>query len=108
VIAPDVFALLLDTLADRIAARIGATHERQTYSSTALPANCTRRRFAELCRSGRVIGARRDGSIWVCSRVSWEAARRRSPRANDLAAPTTSTRERVDDLLRRNGLRIAK
>jgi hypothetical protein len=40
-----------------------------------LPPRTSRRRFAEICRSGRVQGAYRDGRIWVCIREAWHSAR---------------------------------
>jgi hypothetical protein len=49
--APDLLGALRDELADRIAARIGAVATGETYDSRHLPARCSRRRFAEVCRA---------------------------------------------------------
>lgn len=106
-VAPlEPLAAVLDALADRIAARILTKSEREMYSSRDRPPSCTRRRFAELCRSGRVVGARRDGRDWVCSRDAWHAARVRK-----VAPPmpaTASLDAKADALLARAGLRVVK
>jgi hypothetical protein len=106
---PDLLGALLDALADRIAERIGSTREREIYSSRELPPRTTRRRFAEVCRSGRVLDARRQGRDWTCSRLAWEASRSRKPSALPAAtsAPTTLD-ARADALLARNGLRVVR
>jgi hypothetical protein len=106
---PDLLSLILDALADRIAARIGSTREREAYSSCDLPPRTSRRRFAEVCRSGRVADARREGRNWSCSRGAWEAARARRafPRAANNLAPS-SLSERADALLARAGLRVVR
>jgi hypothetical protein len=100
---------LLDALAARIAAHILVAGERDTYTSRDLPRRCSRRRFAELCRSGVVSGARRDGREWVCSREAWEAARTRAP-AHSTRNPSkpTSLDAKADALLARSGLRIVR
>jgi hypothetical protein len=77
------------------------------YDSENLPPRTSRRRFAELCRSGRIAGAYREGRDWVCSRESWHSSRMVGARA----APTMPERdsllvERADALLRRRGLRV--
>ena len=54
---------LLDLLADRLAARLGDVRERDVYDSANLPLRTSRRRFAELCRSGRVAGAELTGAL---------------------------------------------
>jgi hypothetical protein len=104
----EALAIVLDALADRLAARITAAPDRERYSSHSLPPCCSRRRFAEVCRSGRVADARREGRDWICSRASWEAARRRP------AAVATPERlpgsgplvDQADRLLARSGLRV--
>jgi hypothetical protein len=92
---------LVDLVADRIAARIAERREREQYSSIDLPAGFTRRRFAEICRSGRVSDARRDGRIWTCSRAAWEGRRREVHKKPSLD-------ERADALLTRAGLRVVR
>jgi hypothetical protein len=77
------------------------------YDSENLPPRTSRRRFAELCRSGRIAGAYREGRDWVCPRSSWHSSRHVGTRA----APTTPERdsllvERADALLHRRGLRV--
>jgi hypothetical protein len=107
--APEItaaIAAVLDALADRIAERIGTRREREIYSSRELPPRCSRRRFAELCRSGRVPGARREGRDWTCSREAWEAARSHKPgRRAPEPPPSDSLVERADALLARARLR---
>lgn len=55
----NVLDAVLDELADRIAGRILAVRERETYSSGALPPRVSRRRFVEVCRSGCVANSER-------------------------------------------------
>ncbi len=107
-LSPDLLGALLDALADRIAARIGAVRERETYSSRDLPPRTTRRRFAEVCRSGRVLDARREGRDWICSRAAWEVARHRAsaPPAMPATADARPLAGRADELLARAGLRV--
>jgi hypothetical protein len=106
-VPPDLLGALLDLLADRIAARIKTGPERERYTSRELPPRTTRRRFAEVCRSGRVFDARREGQDWTCSRQAWESARARRP-----ASPPPTSREtqsldaRATELLSRAGLRV--
>jgi hypothetical protein len=100
--AMSVIEALAAELAPRVAALLGRAILPETYSSRALPARCSRRRFAEVCRSGRVEGAYRDGRDWVCSRAAWEAARAGRP----TASRTPSLDARADALLARSGLRV--
>jgi hypothetical protein len=103
----DALAVLLDALADHLASRILTAREREAYSSRHLPPRCSRRRFAELCRSGRILGAEREGRDWVCSRDAWEAARsRKAKRA--VSAPGSPLSAQADALLARSGLRVVK
>jgi hypothetical protein len=113
-VPPDVLARLLDAvtedLAVRLATRLGGGANPDTYDSLRLPARCTRRRFAEVCRSGRVAGARREGRDWVCSRLAWEASQTRKrplPALRPPCAPSDRN-ARADALLARSGLRILK
>jgi hypothetical protein len=101
---------LLDELADRLATRILSTSRHETYSSRDLPPRCSRRRFAELCRSGRVVGARREGREWVCAREAWEAERTRAyaPVVTKTTVKATSLDAKADALLARAGLRVVK
>jgi hypothetical protein len=103
---PDVLAVLLDALADRIAARITTGPERERYDSRNLPPRCSRRRFAEICRAGQVLDARREGRDWTCSRQAWEAARSRKPTERTAPPAPTSLDARADALLARSGLRV--
>jgi hypothetical protein len=100
------FAALLDMFADRLAARLNERVERETYSSRDLPSRTSRRRFAEVCRSGRVEGARREGRDWVCSRAAWQAARAQRPRMQGCPPRSASVHARADALLARAGLRV--
>ena len=105
----DTIDALIDSLADRIAARILTAGKRETYSSRDLPPRCSRRRFAELCRSGCVAGARREGREWVCSVSAWEAARARKPKPNSPGSPRATTLDaKADALLACSGLRVVK
>ena len=87
---------------------LDADANADTYDSTRLPPRTSRRRFAELCRSNRILGAHQEGKVWVCPREAWHAARaRRTPGAATAdAAPAPSLLERADSLLERNGLRL--
>jgi len=49
------------------------------YRSDAPPTLTSRRAFNEVCRSGRVKGARKEGKVWLCSRVAWHRARAKRP-----------------------------
>jgi hypothetical protein len=106
----DPLAIVLDMLADRIAARIGSVREREVFTSVDLPPHVTRRRYAELCRSGRIAGATRDGAIWTCTRAAWEASRRRAAKvtapARELAAPELEAE--ATELLASAGLRVMR
>lgn len=107
----DLVGALLDALADRIAARITTTAGGETYDSRHLPPRTTRRRYAEVCRSGRVADARREGRDWTCSRAAWEAARRRphpTPVTSTTPVEGAPLAARADALLSRAGLRIAR
>jgi hypothetical protein len=104
---PDL-ATCLDALADRIAERIVAVRERERYDSLNLPPHTTRRRFAEVCRSGRVDDARRAGRAWECSRVAWEEARTRRPNSSPPAPQRKALDAQADELLGRAGLRIVR
>jgi hypothetical protein len=94
-------AALVDWFADRIAARI-SNREPATYSSRDLPPRYSRRRFAEVCRSGRVADAKRDGRDWVCSYDAWQAAWGHPVSRKQ----TTSLEMRATDLLTRAGVRV--
>ncbi len=61
-----------------------------SYTSHALPPGVSRRTFRQLCRSGHVHGARREGKVWRCSRDAWTAARAKAP-------PPTATLAANDD-----------
>ena len=107
IVPPDLLGALLDAIADRIAVRITTSAERERYDSRNLPPRCSRRRFAEVCRSGRVADARREGRDWVCAVEAWEAARSRKPISRHVGATErTPLSERADRLLARAGLRI--
>jgi hypothetical protein len=95
---------ILDVLAAKLAERLDRGPDREEYSSRDLPPRTSRRRFAEICRSGVVADARRIGRDWVCSRRAWEASRaRRAPTAVATTQPLDSS---VDELLSRAGLRL--
>jgi len=106
---PDLLGAVLDALADRIAARIATAPERERYSSRELPPRTSRRRYAEVCRSGRVPDARHIGRDWECSRAAWDAARSRrraTPTTGTEPAPSTTLDARAAELLARAGLRV--
>lgn len=102
----NLLGVLLDALADRLAHRINSPREREVYSSSDLPPRCSRRRFAEVCRSGRVADARREGREWTCSRAAWRAARARA--VKPAASPVASFDSRASALLARSGLRVVR
>jgi hypothetical protein len=98
---------LADALAELARASDAEGGVPGTYDSTHRPPRTSRRRFAELCRSGRVAGAYREGREWVCTREAWHASRARAqgPRAGSNAAPPSLV-DRADELLRRHTLRL--
>lgn len=61
---------------------IASVDDGAEFSSLSLPPNISRRTFREVCRSGAVADARRDGAVWRCSRAAWKAARSRKPSRN--------------------------
>lgn len=97
---------LADALAELADERGGAGARDAAYDSQHLPPRTSRRRFAELCRSGQVPGAYRDGRDWVCPNEAWHSSRARAPRAKPVVGSTGSLAQRADDLLRRRGLKI--
>lgn len=100
-LVPVLLPLLIKALATR-------HDERDSYTSEDLPPRTSRRRFAEVCRSGRVHGARREGNEWVCARDDWHSARaKRAPqrKASEQAFPADLTAI-ADEALARAGLRV--
>jgi hypothetical protein len=107
-VAEELLGAILDMLADRLAARVLSAPQRERYDSRQLPPNTTRRRFAEICRGGRVSDAKREGQTWSCTRTAWEAARaagirRRPPEVVPERGPLD---HRAHELLARAGLRL--
>lgn len=49
------------------------------YTSEDRPHRVSRRAFRERCRAGVVVGARREGKLWICSREAWHASRASAP-----------------------------
>jgi hypothetical protein len=98
---------LANALAE-LASETEASGERaECYDSQQLPPRTSRRRFAELCRSGRVPGAYREGRNWVCRREAWRVARARgSLHRAETSDEVTPLAERAEALLRRRGLRL--
>jgi hypothetical protein len=97
---------LAEALADLARERERAPDQEAAYDSMNLPPRTSRRRFAELCRSGCVPGAHREGRAWICSRDAWHASRIRGAPKNRAPNPLPSLAERADALLRRGGLRL--
>jgi hypothetical protein len=96
---------LAQALASLAEVRDSEPASRDTYDSEHLPPRTSRRRFTELCRSGRVVGAFRDGRHWVCSHDAWRARRARpTPVRPEPEAPAELS-ARAQALLRRSGLR---
>jgi hypothetical protein len=83
-----------------------APGSNDAYDSARLPPRTSRRRFAEVCRSGRVSGAVRDGRAWVCPRDAWHAARERAAGTVHESEGTRSLIKQADNLLERSGLRL--
>ncbi len=81
----------LRTLVERVVREVlGAAQAGFEYRSpNVLPPGTSARTFREVCRTGRVQGARREGRQWVCGRDAWHAARAskpaKAPVANDVA-----------------------
>ena len=82
-----------------------ADEQDDYYDSVHLPPRTTRRRFAEVCRSGCVPGAYREGKNWVCLRESWRSSRLgQSVSEEHVSGPSLG--ERAAALLNRSGLRL--
>ena len=112
---PDLLGAVLDCLADRIAARIGETRERDAYSSTELPPRMTRRRFENCARAAALqaptrkarhgcarawLGKRRD----VASRPRWQRRARR-PRTSTACCAASGLRVVGDEPMTRSATR---
>ena len=70
-----------------------------------LPHGLKRERYAEICRSGRVLGARKEGHVWICTRRAWHAARARKPAAITSGRPVNDAAARADELIAAAGYR---
>jgi hypothetical protein len=97
---------LADALAELARESERAPAAADVYDSIHRPPRTTRRRFAEICRSGQVEGAVQDGRIWVCKREAWHAARSRRKEASASSSPSPTPEQTVDALLSRRGLRL--
>jgi|HubBroStandDraft_1064217.scaffolds.fasta_scaffold00816_13 hypothetical protein len=104
----DPFGAFLDAVADRVAVRLALGARPQAFDSEHLPPRTTRRRFIEMCRSGRVPGAWREGRLWVCTCSDWETTR--TPRPISVASPLPNDpiSAKADALLARARLRVVK
>jgi hypothetical protein len=82
----------------------------QFTSRGPLPPGVSSRTFRDVCRSGAVVGAVKDGKVWTCDRASWFAARGRRPTPAPLriveSAPTDE--ERADAMIKAAGFRLTK
>src|SRR5579883_1879138 len=83
-----------------------ADADNDTYDSTRRPPRTSRRRFAELCGSSRIVGAHQQGKIWVCQREAWHAARARRTEGAARSSASLAPEQSVDALLSRRGLRL--
>ena len=104
-----LLGVLLDALADRVAARIGLHTERTVYTSLDLPPCCTRRRFREV--APRIPEATKQGALWIVPRVAWDAYRTRrsgTARRVEASATTPDLDRQADELLREAGLRVVR
>ena len=70
----DLEAAIRRIVREEIAAVL-RTHRSGEYSSEALPPLTSRRSFHEVCRSGGINGARKEGRHWWCPREEWHRAR---------------------------------
>ncbi len=109
--AADAARALAEALAE-LATEPPAETSPEHYDSRNLPPRTSKRRFAEVCRSGRVPGAHREGRHWVCSRTAWHGARINAPKRPEKLPetpppePALGLADRAEALLRRQGLRF--
>ena len=75
------------------------------YSSANLPPGVTARTFGRWCRSGRVLGAVRDGAGWRCSAGAWREARAGGPERPSKPLLTVVPNDDASSILERAGLR---
>jgi hypothetical protein len=97
---------LAEALTALVEDETAANADDDTYDSTRLPPRTSRRRFAELCRSGGIDGARLEGKVWFCPRSAWHAARSPRKEAAGPSKPSPTPEQSVDALLSRRGLRL--
>lgn len=97
---------LVDERVDARLTELGVIATTPEYSSRSLPPRTTGRTFARWCRGGRVPGARRDGSGWMCSIEGWRSARAAGARlTTTTAAPANDGPVDLDAMLSGAGLR---
>jgi hypothetical protein len=97
---------LAEALSELAAESERAPASKDAYDSAHLPPRTSRRRFAEICRSGCVSDAVRDGRAWVCSRAAWHSARERKVAVVESLPSAPNLVKRADELLERSGLRL--
>lgn len=70
----------------------------------------SRKLHNDVCRSGVVSGAHRDGREWVCSRESWFTARRTKAPVTAVTAPANDATPviDVDAMIRSAGYRFTR
>jgi len=82
-------------------------------SDNALPTGTTRRTFVEMCRSGRIPDATKEGRAWVCPRGSWHSARLQRVIQSPIAkpaqiAPAEDDEQLADRLIQQAGFRKSR
>lgn len=98
---------IVDARVDARLAELGIAKAPATeYSSDSPPPGMTRRTFATWCRTGLVVGAKRNGRSWTCSVAAWREARARGPAPRVVKASSDpSNVVHLDDLLVAGGMR---
>ena len=99
----DAMRELVRTLVREELAKAGAVVD--VYSSATLPPGITSRTFGRWCRTGRVVGAVRDGAGWRCSAEAWRAARGAGPKRPAPTLTLVPSSDDAADLLTLAGLR---
>lgn len=101
--AERVLDLLVDMVADRVAARLGATPANDYYDQHGSPIG--KRRFLEAARRGAFASMKR-GKLVLARRVDVDAWIRAGQRAPRSVSPTTET-DSDEALLHANGVVLA-
>jgi hypothetical protein len=102
---------VLDARIELVVRRIlGSAGSSVEYASDSLPPGLqTKKAFAKICASGKIIGAEQDGprGAWRCPKSAWHTARSRPPPPRLELVSSVATDEQLADFalaqIRRGG-----